>query len=331
MIFETNKTTALSDVAISGNHEDLTNIPVKRIWFGEGTFYDRGIIKVTSDDGNFQLNHLNQIIVSFGDNIYYTSDISSSEFNIVIDDYDSISILNWNPDIINNVITFIYDGNLQVFIPNSWSIATSEKFGQVKLSDDYTNNDSYTALSTIGLQSFKDSLPTVATTGNYSDLLNKPDFNTSFTDAFNNLTISTIHQSAVNYHTKSNTIANALNELYNKSVIQKTFSPYTKYNSSNKVTIDLYRRGYIVHCNIVSFSTFPEYSSALIEYTIPELFRPAFQIYLPCVCTSNNKSYGTMRWIIGTDGSISFDSNTATVWTERHASTTWVTDQSFSL
>lgn len=331
MIFETNKTTALSDVAISGDHEDLTNIPVKRIWFGEG-LYDQGMIKVTSDDGNFRFDHLNQIIVSFGNNVYFTSGISSAEFNIAIDDYDGISIANWDPDIINNVVTFTYDKNLQVFIPDSWSVATSEKFGQVKLSDDYiNNNDNYTALSTMGLQSFKDSLPTVATTGNYSDLLNKPDFNTSFTDAFNNLTISTIHSSAVNYHTKSNTIANALNELYNKSVVLKTFSPYTNYSSSNTVTIHLYRRGYIVHCGISGISHFPQSSSAFNEYTIPELFRPAFEIHIPCICTSSGANVGTMRWVIGTNGSISFDSNTATVWAERYVNTTWVTNNPYSL
>ena len=103
--------------------------------------------------------------------------------------------------------------------------------------------------------------------------------------------------------------------------------PYTSTNPSNNIRVELKRRGFMVACNITMLAQFPNSGSfgAFDEVRIPIGYRPVLDIRTPYNEVSGSSIFGTGRYIIGKDGGITIYVNNPN-WTERHLSTTWITD-----
>lgn len=103
--------------------------------------------------------------------------------------------------------------------------------------------------------------------------------------------------------------------------------PYTSTNSANNIRVELKRRGCMVTCNITMLAQFPNSGSfgAFDEVRIPIGYRPVLDIRTPYNEISGSSIFGTGRYIIGKDGGITIYVNNPN-WTERHLSTTWITE-----
>lgn len=103
--------------------------------------------------------------------------------------------------------------------------------------------------------------------------------------------------------------------------------PYTSTNSANNIRVELKRRGCMVTCNITMLAQFPNSGSfgAFDEVRIPIGYRPVLDIRTPYNEVSGSSIFGTGRYIIGKDGGITIYVNNPN-WTERHLSTTWITE-----
>lgn len=103
--------------------------------------------------------------------------------------------------------------------------------------------------------------------------------------------------------------------------------PYTSTNSANNIRVELKRRGCMVTCNITMLAQFPNSGSfgAFDEVRIPIGYRPVLDIRTPYNEVSGSSIFGTGRYIIGKDGGITIYVNNPN-FTERHLSTTWITD-----
>ena len=103
--------------------------------------------------------------------------------------------------------------------------------------------------------------------------------------------------------------------------------PYTSTNPSNNIRVELKRRGFMVACNITMLAQFPNSGSfgAFDEVRIPIGYRPVLDIRTPYNEVSGSSIFGTGRYLIGKDGGITIYVNNPN-WTERHLSTTWITD-----
>lgn len=103
--------------------------------------------------------------------------------------------------------------------------------------------------------------------------------------------------------------------------------PYTSTNSANNIRIELKRRGCMVTCKITMIAQFPgsgEYGP-FNEVKIPVGYRPVMDFFAPYSEVSGPNIFGTGRYGIGKDGGIKFYVENA-AWTERHATSTWITD-----
>lgn len=103
--------------------------------------------------------------------------------------------------------------------------------------------------------------------------------------------------------------------------------PYTSANSANNIRIELKRRGCMVTCKITMLAQFPgsgEYGP-FNEVKIPVGYRPVVDFFAPYSEVSGPNIFGTGRYGIGKDGGIKIYVENA-VWTERHATFTWITD-----
>lgn len=103
--------------------------------------------------------------------------------------------------------------------------------------------------------------------------------------------------------------------------------PYTSTNSANNIRVELKRRGCMVTCNITMLAQFPNSGSfgAFDEVRIPIGYRPVLDIRTPYNEVSGSSIFGTGRYIIGKDGGITIYVNNPN-FTERHLSTTWITE-----
>lgn len=103
--------------------------------------------------------------------------------------------------------------------------------------------------------------------------------------------------------------------------------PYTSANSNNNIRVELKRRGFMVTCKITMLAQFPNSGGfgAFDEVRIPVGYRPVFDIYAPYSEMSGSSIFGTGRYLIGKDGGITIYVNNPN-WTERHLSTTWITE-----
>ena len=103
--------------------------------------------------------------------------------------------------------------------------------------------------------------------------------------------------------------------------------PYTSTNSANNIRVELKRRGCMVTCNITMLAQFPNSGSfgAFDEVRIPIGYRPVLDIRTPYNEVFGSSIFGTGRYIIGKDGGITIYVNNPN-WTERHLSTTWITE-----
>lgn len=103
--------------------------------------------------------------------------------------------------------------------------------------------------------------------------------------------------------------------------------PCTSTNSANNIRVELKRRGFMVTCKITMLAQFPNSGSfgAFDEVRIPIGYRPVFDIYAPYSEVSGSSIFGTGRYIIGKDGGITIYVNNPN-FTERHLSTTWITE-----
>lgn len=103
--------------------------------------------------------------------------------------------------------------------------------------------------------------------------------------------------------------------------------PYTSTNSANNIRVELKRRGCMVTCNITMLAQFPNSGSfgAFDEVRIPIGYRPVLDIRTPYNEVSGSSIFGTGRYIIGKDGGITIYVNNPNL-TERHLSTTWITE-----
>lgn len=103
--------------------------------------------------------------------------------------------------------------------------------------------------------------------------------------------------------------------------------PYTSANSNNNIRVELKRRGFMVTCKITMLAQFPNSGGfgAFDEVRIPVGYRPVFDIYAPYSEISGSWIFGTGRYLIGKDGGITIYVNNPN-WTERHLSTTWITE-----
>lgn len=103
--------------------------------------------------------------------------------------------------------------------------------------------------------------------------------------------------------------------------------PYTSANSNNNIRVELKRRGFMVTCKITMLAQFPNSGGfgAFDEVRIPVGYRPVFDIYAPYSEVSGSSIFGTGRYLIGKDGGITIYVNNPN-WTERHLSTTWITE-----
>ena len=103
--------------------------------------------------------------------------------------------------------------------------------------------------------------------------------------------------------------------------------PYTSTNSANNIRVELKRRGCMVTCNITMLAQFPNSGSfgAFNEVRIPVGYRPVLDIRTPYNEVSGSRILGTGRYLISKDGGISIYVNNPN-WTERHLSTTWITE-----
>ncbi len=103
--------------------------------------------------------------------------------------------------------------------------------------------------------------------------------------------------------------------------------PYTSANSNNNIRVELKRRGFMVTCKITMLAQFPNSGGfgAFDEVRIPVGYRPVFDIYAPYNEVSGSSIFGTGRYLIGKDGGITIYVNNPN-WTERHLSTTWITE-----
>lgn len=103
--------------------------------------------------------------------------------------------------------------------------------------------------------------------------------------------------------------------------------PYTSANSNNNIRVELKRRGFMVTCNITMLAQFPNSGSfgAFDEVRIPIGYRPVLDIRTPYNEVSGSSIFGTGRYLIGKDGGITIYVNNPN-WTERHLSTTWITE-----
>lgn len=83
----------------------------------------------------------------------------------------------------------------------------------------------------------------------------------------------------------------------------------------------------MVTCNITMLAQFPNSGSfgAFDEVRIPIGYRPVLDIRTPYNEVSGSSIFGTGRYIIGKDGGITIYVNNPN-WTERHLSTTWITE-----
>lgn len=103
--------------------------------------------------------------------------------------------------------------------------------------------------------------------------------------------------------------------------------PYTSTNSANNIRVELKRRGFMVTCKITMLAQFPNSGSfgAFDEVRIPIGYRPVLDIITPYNEVSGSSIFGTGRYIIGKDGGITIYVNNPN-FTERHLSTTWITE-----
>ena len=103
--------------------------------------------------------------------------------------------------------------------------------------------------------------------------------------------------------------------------------PYTSTNSANNIRVELKRRGFMVTCKITMLAQFPNSGSfgAFDEVRIPIGYRPVLDIRTPYNEVSGSSIFGTGRYLIGKDGGITIYVNNPN-WTERHLSTTWITE-----
>ena len=103
--------------------------------------------------------------------------------------------------------------------------------------------------------------------------------------------------------------------------------PCTSTNSANNIRVELKRRGFMVACNITMLAQFPNSGSfgAFDEVRIPIGYRPVLDIRTPYNEVSGSSIFGTGRYLIGKDGGITIYVNNPN-WTERHLSTTWITE-----
>lgn len=103
--------------------------------------------------------------------------------------------------------------------------------------------------------------------------------------------------------------------------------PYTSTNSANNIRVELKRRGFMVTCKITMLAQFPNSGSfgAFDEVRIPIGYRPVLDIRTPYNEVSGSSIFGTGRYIIGKDGGITIYVNNPN-FTERHLSTTWITE-----
>lgn len=103
--------------------------------------------------------------------------------------------------------------------------------------------------------------------------------------------------------------------------------PYTSANSNNNIRVELKRRGFMVTCNITMLAQFPNSGSfgAFDEVRIPIGYRPVLDIRTPYNEVSGSSIFGTGRYLIGKDGGITIYVNNPN-FTERHLSTTWITE-----
>lgn len=103
--------------------------------------------------------------------------------------------------------------------------------------------------------------------------------------------------------------------------------PYTSANSNNNIHVELKRRGFMVTCKITMLAQFPgsgEYGP-FNEVKIPVGYRPVVDFFAPYSEVVGPNIFGTGRYGIGKDGGIKIYVENA-VWTERHATFTWITD-----
>lgn len=103
--------------------------------------------------------------------------------------------------------------------------------------------------------------------------------------------------------------------------------PYTSTNSDNNIRVELKRRGCMVTCKITMIAQFPgsgEYGP-FNEVKIPVGYRPVMDFFAPYSEVSGPNIFGTGRYGIGKDGGIKIYVENAG-WTERHATSTWITD-----
>ena len=103
--------------------------------------------------------------------------------------------------------------------------------------------------------------------------------------------------------------------------------PYTSANSNNNIRVELKRRGFMVTCKITMLAQFPgsgEYGP-FNEVKIPVGYRPVVDFSAPYSEVVGPNIFGTGRYGIGKDGGIKIYVENA-VWTERHATFTWITD-----
>lgn len=103
--------------------------------------------------------------------------------------------------------------------------------------------------------------------------------------------------------------------------------PYTSANSNNNIRVELKRRGFMVTCKITMLAQFPgsgEYGP-FNEVKIPVGYRPVVDFFAPYSEVVGPNIFGTGRYGIGKDGGIKIYVENA-VWTERHATFTWITD-----
>lgn len=103
--------------------------------------------------------------------------------------------------------------------------------------------------------------------------------------------------------------------------------PWTSTNSANNIRVELKRIGFMVACNITMLAQFPNSGSfgAFDEVRIPIGYRPVLDIRTPYNEVSGSSIFGTGRYLIGKDGGITIYVNNPN-WTERHLSTTWITE-----
>ncbi|WP_378958334.1 hypothetical protein [Mediterraneibacter gnavus] len=103
--------------------------------------------------------------------------------------------------------------------------------------------------------------------------------------------------------------------------------PYTSANSNNNIRVELKRRGFMVTCNITMLAQFPGSGEhgPFNEVKIPVGYRPVVDFFAPYSEVVGSNIFGTGRYGIGKDGGIKIYVENA-VWTERHATFTWITD-----